>query len=104
MKDLKIDYRLQNRKYGQVTITKVVIPNEVKNKSITVGNTEIEFFNDKILLLWDTDYFRKSKSCLYIRQGEVVKLNFLQDFFEDIKKAKELIISEKEFGNFQANL
>lgn len=104
MEDIKIDYRIQNNKYGQVTITRVLIPGEIKNKSVTVGNTEIEFFEDKILLLWDTDYFRKSKSCLYIRQGEVVKLNFLQDFFEDIKKAKEIILSEKEPGNFQANL
>ena len=104
MKDLKIDYRLQSRKYGQVMITKVSIPDEIKNKSVTVGNTEIEFFDNKILLLWDTDYFRKSKSCLYVRQGEVVKLNFLRDFFEDITRAKELLLSEKEPGNFQANL
>lgn len=67
MEDIKIDYRIQNNKYGQVTITRVLIPDEIKNKSVTVGNTEIEFF-------------------------------------EDIKKAKEIILSEKGPGNFQANL
>ena len=67
MEDIKIDYRIQNNKYGQVTITRVLIPDEIKNKSVTVGNTEIEFF-------------------------------------EDIKKAKEITLSEKGPGNFQANL